>query len=462
MHLNEPLFTSDAVTLGVLIGLLAAIFYTNSLDKKTWKTFYTYVPALLLCYFLPSVFTSLGIIAPKWYDLSEVAAHLTNLGYALPSSWETTDLEAGVAALGLTPEDLKPFKRESMLYYAASRYFLPASLVLLTLSISIPELVKLGPKALIMFLTGTVGVVIGGPLAILLFSFIAPDVVGGAGPEAVWRGMSTIAGSWIGGGANQAAMFEVFAPSSSLYSVMITVDVIVAEIWMAFLLFGVGKSEKIDRFFKADASSVETLKNKMHEFSQRIARIPSMTDLFIVLGIAFVATGLAHLFADLLAPYIAEHLPALKQFSLDSTFFWLIVLATTFGLIMSFTKLRNFEGAGASKIGGVFIYFLVATIGMKMNVMEVFSNPAIFVVGLVWMAIHVGLMILVAKIIRAPFFFLAVGSKANIGGAASAPIVAAAFHPSLAPVGVLLAVLGYALGTYGAYISALLMQAVAP
>ena len=187
-----------------------------------------------------------------------------------------------------------------------------------------------------------------------------------------------------------------------------------------------------------------------------------MSDLIIILALAFVPVAISHLMADNIAPYIGEHLPELKKFSLDSHFFWLIVLATTFGLMMSFTKLRNFEGAGASKIGGVFIYFLVATIGMKMNVMEIFDNPAIFLVGLLWMAIHVALMVGVAKIIRAPFFFLAVGSKANIGGAASAPIIAAAFHPSLAPVGVILAVLGYALGTYGAYICGLLMQVVAP
>jgi len=462
MHIHEPLLTNDATVLGILLGLLGVIFYTNSSKTGAWGKLYTYVPALLLCYFLPSVFTSLGIVAPSWYDLASLAEHLKELGYTLPQNWNAKDLETGVIALGLEAEDLSAFKRESKLYFVASRYFLPASLVLLTLSISMKELVKLGPKALIMFLTGTVGVVIGGPLAILAFSFIAPDVVGGVGPEAVWRGMTTIAGSWIGGGANQAAMFEVFEPTSKLYSIMITVDVIVAEIWMAVLLFGVGKADSIDRFFKADASSVENLKNKMHEFSQKMARIPSMTDLFIILGIAFIATGASHLLADYLAPYIAENLPALKKFSLDSKFFWLIVLATTFGLIFSFTKLRNYEGAGASKIGGVFIYFLVATIGMKMNVMEIFSNPAIFLVGLLWMAIHVVLMLLVAKLIRAPFFFLAVGSKANIGGAASAPVVAAAFHPSLAPVGVLLAVLGYALGTYGAYICGLLMQAVAP
>jgi uncharacterized membrane protein len=139
----------------------------------------------------------------------------------------------------------------------------------------------------------------------------------------------------------------------------------------------------------------------------------------------------------------------------------LIILTTTIGISLSFTKIRNYEGAGASKIGTVFIYILVATIGMKMDVSKIFDNIGLFAVGAIWMSIHVGLMILVAKLIKAPFFFLAVGSKANIGGAASAPVVAAAFHPALAPVGVLLAVLGYALGTYGAWLCGLIMQAVA-
>ena len=218
MHIHEPLITNDATILGILLGLLAAIFFTNSIKTGFWGKFYTYIPALLLCYFLPSIFTSLGVIAPSWYDLSALAEHLVSLGYALPSEWSPSDLEAGVASLGLNVDDIKGFKRESMLYFAASRYFLPASLVLLTLSISIPELIKLGPKALIMFITGTIGVVIGGPLAILAFAFIAPDAVGGVGPEAVWRGMTTVAGSWIGGGANQAAMYEVFKPSNDLYS----------------------------------------------------------------------------------------------------------------------------------------------------------------------------------------------------------------------------------------------------
>ena len=412
----EPLIKNDTVLLGVLMVILGFIFKTSSSKNPFWQKFYKVIPMLLMCYFIPSLLTTFNIADAK----------------------------------------------NSNLYYIASRYMLPASLILLTLSIDLKEVLKLGPKALIMFITGTIGVVIGGPLAILIVSSFSPETIGGVGPEAVWRGMTTIAGSWIGGGANQAAMYEIFKPSDSLYSIMITVDVIVAEIWMAFLLIGVGKSVQLDRFFKADATAVNVLKKKMHDFSLSIARIPSLSDLMVILAIGFGLTGLAHLFSDGLAGFFRENLPILERFSLTSQFFWLIVLATTFGLILSFTKARNYEGAGASKIGSVFIYFLVATIGMKMDIFEIFSNPGLFVVGGIWMLIHVILLIVMGKIIKAPYFFLAVGSKANIGGAASAPVVAAAFHPSLAPVGVLLAVLGYALGTYGAWVCGLLMQTVAP
>nr|WP_321453963.1 DUF819 family protein [uncultured Carboxylicivirga sp.] len=412
---SSALIENDAVVLGILIMVLAAIFYTSNSSKPIFKKFYKAVPMLLLCYFIPSLLTTFGIVDGE----------------------------------------------KSQLYFVASRFLLPASLVLLTISINLREVFKLGSKALIMFLTGTAGVIIGGPLAILIVSAINPDLIGGAGPDAVWRGMTTIAGSWIGGGANQAAMYEIFKPSDHLYSIMITVDVLVAEVWMAVLLIGVGKANQIDKYFKADSSSVKTLRDSMHEFSQKIARIPTTTDLMVILAIGFGVTGIAHLMADYLAPFIQTHAPFLNRFSLTSKFFWLIILATTFGIGLSFTKVRQYEGAGASKIGTLFIYVLVATIGMKMDVSKIFDNIGLFAVGGIWMIIHVVLLLIVGKLIKAPYFFLAVGSKANIGGAASAPVVAAAFHPSLAPVGVLLAVLGYALGTYGAWMCGLLMQAVA-
>ena len=464
---NIPMITNDAVVFGILIGLLLFIF--KATEFPAFSKFYKVIPSLLLCYFLPSLFSTAGIISPKWIDMEGAMLALTAAGFDLSAIHDFTSFKNFVINNEVENSLLLPFIGKSQLYFVASRYMLPASLVLLTLSINLKEVFKLGPKALIMFFTGTVGVVIGGPLAILLFSYISPDIVGGAEPNEVWRGMTTVAGSWIGGGANQAAMYEIFKEeernliSGSMYSVMITVDIIVAEVWMFFLLLGVGKAAKIDKFFKADASAVNALKDHMQEFSQKIARIPSFNDLMVIIGMGLGFTGLAHLGADLIAPWVKVNAPYLaEKFSLGSGFFWLIVLATAFGITMSFTKARNYEGAGASKIGSVFIYILVATIGMKMNILAVFENPGIFLVGFAWMIVHVGLLVIVAKLIKAPFFFLAVGSKANIGGAASAPVVAAAFHSSLAPVGVLLAVLGYALGTYGALICGYLMQGVAP
>ena len=412
---NSPLFTNDASVLGILVMVLAFIFYTSSSSHPFWKKFYTYIPALLLCYFLPSILNSMGIISGE----------------------------------------------ESGLYFMASRYLLPASLVLLTLSIDIKGVVALGPKALIMFLAGTFGIVIGGPLTIVLLSYISPDLVGGVGPDAVWRGLATIAGSWIGGGANQTAMKEMFGSSDKLFSAMITVDVIVANVWMAFLLYGAGISEKVDKWFKADSSSIETLKNNLEKYHAKVSRIPNLTDLMVIVAIGIGLTGIAHMGADIIAPWVAENAPQLAKFSLTSKFFWLIVIATTGGLILSFTKLKQYEGAGASRVGSLFLYMLVATIGMKMDALAILETPGLFLIGIIWMLIHVTVLLVVGKIIKAPFFFVAVGSQANVGGAASAPIVASAFHPALAPVGVLLAVFGYALGTYAAWFCAILMQGAA-
>lgn len=409
-----PVFTNDAVVLGILLLILAGIFVTSNSDNPKWQKFYTFVPSLLLCYFIPSIFNSLGLISGE----------------------------------------------ESNLYFVASRYLLPASLVLLTISIDFKGIVGLGPKAIIMFLAGTLGIVIGGPLALLTVSYFAPEMTGGAGPEALWRGLSTIAGSWIGGGANQTAMFEVFNPSSDLFSAMVTVDIIVANIWLAFLLYGAGISEKIDAWFNADASPITNLRKKIEDYKSSIAKIPTLADITSIVAVAFVVTAIGHLGADFMAPFIGDHFPQLSKLSLDSRFFWIIVIATTGGLLLSFTKARELEGAGASKIGSLFLYVLVATIGMKMNVLAIFESPGFFLIGLLWILIHVIILFVVAKIINAPFFFIAVGSQANVGGAASAPIVASAFHPALAPVGVLLAVLGYALGTYAAWLCAIMMQYV--
>ena len=335
----------------------------------------------------------------------------------------------------------------------------------MTLSIDLKGVVNLGWKALIMFFTGTLGIIIGGPIAILLISMISPETVGGIGPDAVWRGLSTLAGSWIGGGANQTAMLEIYGYNQKLYGGMVFVDIVVANIWMALLLIGIGKSDKINKWLKADTTAIETLKDKVSNFTESVKRTPTLNDIMIMVGIAFGSVSFAHLCSGFLAPFFSDYVATINSETskniftfLGSSFFWMISIATIIAIALSFTKAKNYEGAGASKFGSVFIYILVATIGMKMDLTLIFDNTGLIAIGVVWMTIHALLLIGVAKLIRAPYFFLAVGSQANVGGAASAPIVASAFHPSLASVGVLLAVFGYAVGTIAAIACTILME----
>ncbi|WP_286760687.1 DUF819 domain-containing protein [Salegentibacter sp. UBA1130] len=417
---DTPVFTNDAIVFGLLMLALGFVFYTSSKEAGFWKKFYGIVPALLMCYLIPAIFNSLGLI------------------------------DDGT----------------SQLYYVASRFLLPAALVLMTLSIDLKAIFNLGPKALIMFFAGTVGIIVGGPLAILIVSAISPETVGGVGPDAIWRGLSTIAGSWIGGGANQAAMLEIYEYNPDLYGGMVLVDIVVANLLMAGLLMGIGKTEKIDKWLKADNSAITELKNKVSNYAESVTRNPNLPDYMIMLALAFVTVGIAHWGADEISVYLSSNFEifndsksALSSFS--SSFFWMITIATAIGIGLSFTRFKTYEGAGASKLGSIFIYILVATIGMKMDLGMVFDNPGLIGIGIIWMSIHVIFLFGTAKLIKAPYFFLAVGSQANVGGAASAPVVAAAFHPSLATVGVLLAVFGYVVGTYGAILTTILMQIAA-
>ncbi|HET9064947.1 MAG TPA: DUF819 family protein [Gemmatimonadales bacterium] len=412
---ETALITNDAVVFGLLVVILAAIFHTSGSKAPGWQRFYKIVPTVLLAYFIPGILNSLGIIDGA----------------------------------------------SSGIYPVARDYLLPTSLVLLTLSVDMRSIMRLGPKALIMFLAGTLGVVIGGPIALAIGGMIHPNLLGDIGAESTWRGMASQAGSWIGGGANQAAMKEVFDAGPVIFGKFVAVDIVLANLWLAVLLFVAGRAPEIDARMGADTSAIDALKARIETFQRETARLTGFDDLMVILGLGFGVTALSHWVAGILVPWITANLPGAERYSLTSNFFWVVVVATTLGLVLSFTRARNYEGAGASKIGSACLYILVAAIGMQMDIRTVFSDPELFVIGAIWIAVHAVVLIIVARLIKAPMFYLAVGSQANIGGAASAPVVASAFHPALAPVGVLLAVLGYALGTYAAYLAGLLLRMVA-
>jgi len=406
--MQTTLIKNDAVVFGILLGIIYFTFYTSTLQHRFWQKFYLFFPSILICYFVPGLLNSFNIISGE----------------------------------------------DSKLYEFASKYLLPACLVYFTINIDFRALKRLGPKAIIVFLAGSLGVIVGGPVALWIVKNVSPASVSGE----TWRGLATIAGSWIGGSANQTALKEVFKPSAEIFSQAIAVDVIIAELWLALLLFGVSKAAQIDKWMNADTSAVDKIREKVEREYAENQRNPSFTDLLLILFVGFGATALAHACADVIVPLIGNNFPNLKKFSLTSSSFWVISLATLFGLILSQTPARNIEKVGSSKFGSIFLFILIGTIGMKMNLIAVFERPTLFLVGIIWMFFHASFTIIAAYLTKAPYFFTAVSSQANVGGAASASVVAAAFHPSLASVGVLLAILGYAIGTYLGYLTGLMMQ----
>jgi len=405
----QPLVTHPVGILAVLLVVLAGIFWFG--EQAFGRGLFKIVPKLVFCYFVPTLLTTLGVIPA-----------------------------------------------ESPLYDWVKAFLLPASLVLLILALDLPGIIRLGPKAGIMLLAGTAGVVIGAPIALLLCNAILPEAH--ALPEDIWQGMAALCGSWIGGGANMVALGDIAGTTDDMFGKMIIVDVFIANLWMGVLLYSAGIQDKIDKLTGADTKAIYELQRRMEDFHAKTARTATLTDLLLMTALAFGGTWLCYIGGDWLAELVATTNAEGESTPVLSATTWKFILITTGAMILSFTPVRNLEGAGASRIGSLFLFVLVATIGASADFRTIVDAPAMILLGAIWMAVHIIVLLTTAKIIRAPIFFVAVGSQANIGGAASAPIVASAFHPTLAPVGVLLAVAGYVLGTYAGLLVIEMLKAI--
>lgn len=395
---DPPLIKQPIAILAVLLAVLATIVWAQ--DHPRLRRLFKIVPAIAFCYFGPTLFSTLGVIPNR-----------------------------------------------SDLYGWVKDFILPASLVLLTLSLDMPAILRLGPKALVMFFAATVGVMIGGPIALALWK--------GVLPTEAWLGMSYLAGSWIGGSANGLAVARMVGAGDAAIGPLIIVDVVVGYTWMGLLLYLAGRRDRLDRWFRADRSAINDLQKSMETFHARIVRNAKVGDWLIILALAFGTTAVGHIGGQWLA---AGPLAGLRDFA--DGFVWKMLIVTGIGLALSFTRARSLEGVGASQMGNLMLYLLIACIGAGADFAHLRDAGWYLAVGVTWMAIHAVVLIVVGRLIRAPFFYFAVGSQANIGGAASAPIVAAAFSPVLAPVGVLLAIAGYALGTIGGYLCVQLCRLV--
>ena len=409
-----PLITTLPAAFGLIMGVVGLIFATGDSAHPFWRRFYAIIPGIILCCFVPAGLNSAGIFAP---------------------------------GLG------------KQIYGFAATYLLPASLFLMTLSMDVPKLIGLGWKVLAMFFTATLAIMLGGIISFIVFHFIAPDWVDG---EHIWRGFSTLAGSWIGGAANQAAMKELYQVDDALFGTMLLIDATLASVWLFAILAMARHAARIDRWLRADTSGINAVIDTVERYEREHARITTLPDLMKMLGLTFAVVGLAHPLGSALAAWFAQF-PRAVEYSLNSAFFWQVISVTLAGFCLSFTRARHLDHAGASKLGTALIYILIAAIGMQIQLHGIFDQWRLLLVAALWLAVHIAIVFAVARLIRAPLFFLCVGSNANTGGASSAAIVATAFHPALAPVGVLLGILGYTLGTIGGYFTAeILRHIVAP
>ncbi|MYL32463.1 DUF819 family protein [Pontibacillus yanchengensis] len=394
---NQALIQDPMAIFAYLIAIVGIVFMISTIENNGVKKFFRYLPPLIWMYFLPMISTTVGII-PQSSDL----------------------------------------------YSFLSTYMLPAGLLLLMISTNVPATFKLGGKAILVFLAGTVGVVIGGPIAFALFQGILPD-------EA-WRGVGALAGSWIGGTANMGAMIDAFKTPKDILSPIILTDTIVAISWMGIMISLANYQERFNKWNGADNSTIKKVNEEIATDVARNAKPLQLPQLFGIIAVGFAGSYLIRVFAKL------EFIPKTEVMSTST---WTFIIITAVGIALSFTKVRNLEYYGASKVGYLGIFLFLTAIGAQANLMDIVQAPQFILMGVVWLIIHIICIFTAARLLKAPLFFVAVGSQGNIGGTSSAPIVASVFQPALAPVGLLMGIVGNVVGTYAALLCGQLAKMIA-
>jgi len=324
--------------------------------------------------------------------------------------------------LGILPES-------SVLYDWIKTYLLPPALILLLLSSNFPALKKLGSKAILIMFIATISVVIGGIVSFTIFASWLP--------YDSWKGLGALSGSWIGGSANMVAVGSSIGTPDDLFGIMIIVDTVVGYGWMGIVIFFSAYQERIDRWNGVETSLVENINIQMSDIDSKRRPI-RFIDLITILSIGIIG-GYYSL-------KIGEWLPDLGR--IVTSFGWTIIIVSILGIIFSLTPLSDLENAGASHIGNFFLYLLLATLGAKANLTSIIYAPVFLLVGICWIVVHAAIIFIGGRLLKVPMFLIATSSQANIGGVVSAPIIATVYQKSLAPVGLLMGVLGNIIGIY--------------
>ncbi|MBF0217176.1 MAG: DUF819 family protein [Candidatus Omnitrophica bacterium] len=367
----------------ILIVIECAILYISS--RRSFKKYFTVIPPVFWIYFCPMVLAASGLLDPG-----------------------------------------------NRIYSKISQSLLPPSLVLLLLSSDLKAIQRLGKKALIVMLSGSLGIMIGMPFVFFLFKGIV-------GPER-WSGFGALSGSWIGGSANMIAVKEALGTPERIFAPMVVVDTIVPYAWMGLLITLSRFQGAFDRWNRTDKKILEDLGGSGILRSEATLTVRyTFPGSLAILSIAACAAFGARYFSSAAG----------------------IILASLAGIILSFTKTRKLEARGATQAGYLLLYFVLTTIGARTNISDIGTAAALIPAGCMVVAIHAVFILAACRITKAPMFLFVTASQANIGGVASTPVVAAIYQPRLASVGLLLAVLGNVVGTYLGIVTGYLCKWVA-
>jgi uncharacterized membrane protein len=331
-----------------------------------------------------------------------------------------------LSTLGVLPS-------ESPAYGIMGQLLMPFGLFLLSVTIDVPALLRMGRPAAIMVLTGTAGVAIGALLSFGLLHALMP--------ADSWQGFAVMSGAWIGGSANAIAMQQALDANPDVLAPILVVDTVVGYGWFTVLVALTAWQDRFDRWLGADDFRFGNDESATeHESGQTPPEPVDLPTLAMIIGMGFAAT--------LIAGGIAAQLPELGDPPVVTTTMWTMLIVVTLGLGLSFTRLRRVERHGAGEVAYLAIFLLLATLGARGHLGAFFQAPAYLAAGLLWIGVHIGLLLAVARMMRFPFFFVATGSMANLGGVVTTPIIAGLYRRQLAALGVLMALGAQILGVY--------------
>ncbi len=384
----------------LLAAVVAAILWISRIEAAS-KVF-RYLPVPLWCYFIPTLLATFGVVPP-----------------------------------------------DSPLYGAMSQKILPACLFLLLLGSDLPAILRMSPKALGAMLAGSAGIFLGAGVTFAIF--LSLPIAETVRPD-IWKGWGCLSATWTGGSANMLAVKEMVGTPESIFANLIITDTVIAYGWMAMLVFASQYQPRINRFLKAEdfrfgrkesgetgetskgAGGAEPIENESSE--EAAALRPGPVALLLALGFGFSFAAVA----------LCKAIPfQSKVFTANS---WAIILATTVPLLLSLTPAKKLETIGSSRVGTVLLYLLLTSIGARANLTSLALAPTFITLGVLWVTIHGAVLLLYGRISHSPAALLASASQANVGGPVSTPLVATVYQKEMAPLGVLMAVLGNIYGTY--------------